>query len=297
MGHFALKSKVKTNGFEGWYLRLNDPSIGFNMALIFAHTTNEDDPHAFIQLFDGTLKTNTYLRFDADAFRFHNDTVWIAGNELSVSHVHLDTDLLKLDAQFENPVYNAEKSAMGLLEKFPLETFQEVVIMDGVMRGEATLYGVKKNLSGTLYMEKTYGQKFPKTWFWVQANHFDIPGVSLSMSGGHVPTIKFRPFGFFALLYTPEANMRFATYDLSRIHIDHTPELTRFTVRKRFSTLIVDVTRHAPTELVGPTDGGAMTLPVYESITAHVTLTYKRRNKTILSAKSALAGFEYMMKG
>jgi len=297
MGHFALKSKVKTNGFEGWYLRLSDPQKTFNVALIFAHSTNQEDPHAFIQIFDGTKKTNTYLRFDAEAFRFENDTVFIGENHLSLTSVHLKTQVLTLDATFENPIYNKEKSAMGILEKFPLETFQEVVIMDGTMHGKAKVYGKDMTLDGTLYMEKTYGHKFPKTWFWVQANHFNIPGVSLSMSGGHVPTIKVRPFGFFVLLYTSTKNYRFATYDLSRMKIFHEAKKTRFLVKKWFKTLEVIVTQHDPTELVGPTDGGLMTLPVYESIRAHVKVTLKRGATTLLTTESPLSGFEYMMKG
>jgi len=68
-------------------------------------------------------------------------------------------------------------------------------------------------------------------------------------------------------------------------------------VKKWFKTLEVIVTQHDPTELVGPTDGGLMTLPVYESIRAHVKVTLKRGSTTLLTTESPLSGFEYMMKG
>ncbi len=296
MGHFALKSKVKTNGFEGWYVRFTDPDQSFNTSLIFAHTTDESDPHAFIQVFDGVKRTNTYHRFDSKEFRFQNDVVKIGKNRLSMYDVGLDVPELKLKASFEKPVFNREKSAMGLLEKLPLETFQEVVIMGAKFKGTFTVNGKSKDIQGQTYMEKTYGQKFPKTWFWVQANHFNKL-LYLSMSGGHVPTLKFRPFGFFVLLYTKTQSYRFATYNFSKIDIKEIDGVYTFTVKKRALTLTVTVTDHTPTTLVGPTDGGKMILDVFESIDAHVHITLKNKDRLIVEAESPYGGFEYMMKG
>lgn len=296
MGHFALKSKVKTNGFEGWYVRFTDPKAAFNTSLIFAHTTDETDPHAFIQVFDGVKKTNTYHRFDSTEFRFKNDVVKIGKNRLSLHDVYLEVPELTLKATFEKPVFNREKSAMGLLEKLPLETFQEVVIMGAKFKGHMHNGTKEKAITGTTYMEKTYGQKFPKTWFWVQANHFDKL-LYLSMSGGHVPTLKLRPFGFFALLYTKDKSYRFATYNLSKIDIKASEDTYTFTVKKRSLTLTVTVTDHHPTTLVGPTDGGKMELDVFESINATVHITLKKQGRILVDSTSAYGGFEYMMKG
>lgn len=296
MGHFALKSKVKTNGFEGWYVRFTDPQHALNTSLIFAHTTDETDPHAFIQVFDGVKKVNTYHRFDAHAFRFQNDVVHIGKNRLSMQDVYLEVPELTLKATFKKPVFNREKSAMGLLEKLPLETFQEVVIMGAQFTGTLTSQGRSKSITGKTYMEKTYGKKFPRTWFWVQANHFS-KRLYLSMSGGHVPTLKFRPFGFFVLLYTTTKSYRFATYNLSKIDIQETEGSYIFTVRKRALSLSVTVTHHTPTVLVGPTDGGKMVLDVLESIDAHVHIRLSHKNRLIVEAESPYGGFEYMMKG
>lgn len=296
MGHFALKSKVKTNGFEGWYVRFTDSLVGFNTSLIFAHTTDQSDPHAFIQVFDGVQKTNAYHRFSPDDFHFQDNVVYIGENHLSLQDVHVKVKDFDLTATFESHAYNQAKSAMGFLEKLPLETFQEVVIMHAHFKGTAAHQNSVSEISGNTYMEKTYGKKFPKTWFWVQANHFAAP-VSLSMSGGHVPTFFWRPFGFFVLLYTAEKNYRFATYNFARIRIQDADGVYTFTVKKWALTLTVTVRQHDPTLLVGPKDGGEMSLDVYESIAADVHMTLKKWGKTVLEAKSPYGGFEYMMKG
>lgn len=297
MGHFALQSKVKENGFEGWYIRFTDLSHVRNIAVIMAHTTDTHDPHAFIQIFDGQARTNTYIRFAADQFSFQNNTVHIGANWLSETAIHIATDVLQLAATLTAQTFNQAKSAMGFLERFPLETFQEVVIMRADYEGTLTLNGVTQSVSGRTYMEKTYGHKFPKTWFWLQANHFRDKDLSFSMSGGHVPTVKIRPFGFFALLYTGKKNYRFATYNLARMARVETADTVQFIIRKWRLKCHVTVKKTPPTTLVGPADNGQMNLEVYETLDARVTVTLTHKGSVIFTDESPYAGFEYMMKG
>lgn len=297
MKHFELKDKVKKNGFEGWYTRLTDPSKGVNIAVIFAKTTYHKDPHGFIQIYDGTLKVNHYFRYSLSDFKATDDGVYLNDNHLSLKAMQITAGDYAFDITFAKPVQNTYKSAMGFLEKLPLETFQEVVLMQAEFKGTFSFQGHTQPLTGKSYMEKTYGKKFPKTWFWLQANHFHDQALSISMSGGHVPTLFLRPFGFFVLLYTKDKTYRFATYNFSRfkpfVHDDH----VEMSVKKGRLTLTVKVYDHQPVELVGPKDAGDMSLPVYECINAKTTITLQKNKQIILSDESLYAGFEWMMKG
>ena len=64
MKSFTYQNRRKKDYFEGWYTRLVDIENNINIAVIFALTKNELDPHAFIQVYDGVELTNKYFRFD-----------------------------------------------------------------------------------------------------------------------------------------------------------------------------------------------------------------------------------------
>jgi hypothetical protein len=297
MKHFSYQGKVKKNGFEGWYTRFTDPIKGVNMAIIMALTTFEEDPHAFIQVFDGQQKTNQYFRFPLDQFQVSDDFIKIESSILSKDQLRLDLKAIQIDLTFKDHQDNPYKSAMGFLEKMPLETFQEVVTLVSDFEGVIHLKNEPISISGRSYMEKTYGRKFPKEWFWLQANHFREESLSFSLSGGHVPTLKFRPFGFFILIYFNQKTYRFATYNFAKLNYKQTLDATEFIIKKGRYTVILTVSNHEPTELVGPLDKGEMTLPVYESISSTVTFVLKDKETTLIRDTSPYAGFEYMMKG
>lgn len=297
MKHFSYQGKVKKNGFEGWYIRFTDPIKGIHYAVIMALSTYEKDPHAFIQVFDGLKKTNEYIRFPLETFKVTDDSVEIKDSKLTKSSLNLNLPQLTITLTFEERLDNPYKSAMGFLEKMPLETFQEVVTLVSDFKGTITKNNESISISGRSYMEKTYGVKFPKEWFWLQANHFRDPQLSFSLSGGHVPTLKFRPFGFFILITYNHKTYRFATYNFAKLTHKKIGNNYEFTIKKGKYTVLLTVTDHEPTELVGPLDQGNMTLPVYESITSSVAFTFKEKETTLIRDASPYAGFEYMMKG
>ena len=111
MKSFTYQNRRKKDYFEGWYTRLVDIENNINIAVIFALTKNELDPHAFIQVYDGVELTNKYFRFDIREFSFSNE-VSIGDNLLSPSNLKLDVDNYKIDVVFENKFQL--KSILGL---------------------------------------------------------------------------------------------------------------------------------------------------------------------------------------
>ncbi len=290
-----LEKYRKPNHFEGFYVRLCDPGNAVNLALIWAATSHVDDPHAFIQVFDGVRKENTYHRFDADAFYEEGGTLHIGNNTLSDASIHIAVSNLTLEGTFKNLEPN-RKSAMGFLRHFPLQCFQEVLHMNGSFEGSIALNNApKKDFTASIYMEKTFGKRFPDRWFWLQANHFDDPSAMLSSAGGRVPLLFFRIFGFFALFRHKGKTYRFGSFKGSKIKISDVTDkkVVRFSSLRH--TLIVEITINRPTVLKGPAEYGKMELDVHETIDSQVTLTLRKGSTTLFKGTSPLAGVEWML--
>ncbi len=286
------KKHPSRNQFEGWYTRLQSPDSDCNLAIIMAYTTNANDPHAFIQVFDGLKNTNRYHRFPIDAYRFDDGVAWIADNYVSPRGLHLNLDGCAVDVTFSD-ASTLNGSAMGYLSSFPLQCYQEVVLLDGRFTGTMNTASCQGKQIGTLYMEKTFGKRFPKRWFWLQANRFG--DAALSMAGGHVPTLFFKPFGYFAIFRHGNHTHTFATYNRAKLSITEHDDTVVFTLKKRRFRLTIKATKATPTELVGPTDKGAMTLPVHETLTAHVSVRLMNKDEVLYEGESPLGGFEWMM--
>ena len=47
---------------------------------------------------------------------------------------------------------------------------------------------------GRAYVEKDWGSKFPKTWVWIQANHFEAPKSSNGAVGTLMLSVASIPF-------------------------------------------------------------------------------------------------------
>ena len=173
MNTFEFKNKKNKNYFEGWYLRVVDETKNVNFAFIFAVTKDIEDPHAFIQVYDGVALTNKYHRFNIEDFHYLKDTVYIKDNYLSLEKMYLKVEGIEIKIDIQNIVKINKKgknnSAMSYMAKFPLECFQEVNIIDGQYSGELIIDNETKSISGKTYMEKTYGSKFPEKWIWIQS--------------------------------------------------------------------------------------------------------------------------------
>lgn len=298
MNTFKYQNLKSKNYFEGWYQRITDENNNVNFAFIFAITKDEHDPHAFIQVFDGVKNENKYYRFEIGDFYYSKDTVFIKENYLSLNSMYLKTEDLEVSVLFNNSKllnkYYQNNSAMSYLAKFPLECFQEVVIIDGYFKGELTTNNTLKHIKGKTYLEKTYGTKFPSKWIWIQGNHFN-KDVSLSFSHGIVPILKWKVKGFVTILNHNGKEYRFATYNFSRMKVvSRSISQVEIVVRKRRYKLVMKIKLVEPVKLVGPNKNGIMNLKVFESINSLATLTFTKGKEIIFDTMGRSVGFENM---
>jgi hypothetical protein len=297
MNLFQFQDKKKTKYFEGWYTRLTDHKNNLNLAIIFAITKDPDNPHAFIQVYDGIKKTNQYIAFDYDMFHYDNDkqVATIKDNQLSASHLVLNTANIEIDITFDSLLKN-NKSAMSFLRKMPLECFQEILILDGQYSGNITYLGTEIKSSGKLYQEKTYGTNFPNKWIWLQSNHPARSNASITLAIGMIPLKKMRVKGFFLLIHHQETTYRFASYNMSKVIIEeYNGNITLSFVKKGYKA-IIKTNVIDPVKLVGPRKDGKMDLEVFESINSEAHLTLYHKKDIILEDTFTKTGLEYMWK-
>lgn len=296
MNTFAYQNRKQHNYFEGWYVRLTDDSNNINVAIIFAITKDKENPHSFIQYYDGTNKEAFYYEFPSGDFRYDSDshTVHIGRNYLSLRQVFLKTDDITVEAKTENnqllKPYKGRQSAMGYMQKAPLECFQEVLYLDS----NATFTLGDKTYQGHAYMEKTYGTNFPKQWIWLQSNH-SKQGSKLTFSVGLVPVLFFHVKGFFLIYHHNGKEHRFGSYNLSHIkinEIDHAS--TTFTIHKRKTRIVITASSHQPVKLVGPSKNGKMNLDVFETLTGTATMKVYQKDELVFEDSYHNVGLELM---
>lgn len=296
MSLFTYRQKDKSNEFEGWYTRLIDPVANLNIAIIFGVTTNEINPHAFIQIANHNKDKNLYRAFDIELFHFNEqlDTVTIGTNELSTKHLLLDIGSYKCNLSFEALALN-KKSAMGVFSKLPLECFQEVIFTTGKALGIFEDDHLKTSINADTYMEKTYGHKFPSKWLWLQSQHGKANHSDITLALGKVPIKGKEINGFFCLLNTPEASYKFATYNMSKIIYESYKDDITITMVKPFYKLIIKTKMADTIKLLGPANNGKMIRDVFESLNSEAEVILYHRKEKIFETTFENVGLENTM--
>jgi hypothetical protein len=227
--------------FEGWYYKLVDAGGKNRYAIIPGIFKNRDPArhHAFVQVLDGATGRGTYHTFPADAFRAARDRfeVTIGANRFTEDHVSLqlagEGQTLYGEVHFEGltpwPVTLLSPGIMGWYSWVPtMECYHGVLSLDHALRGALTIDGRTIDWQGGRgYIEKDWGMSFPSAWIWIQSNHFDRPGVSLTASIAIIPWRRASFRGMIVGLWHGGRLYRFATYTGARTdRLEITPDVT-----------------------------------------------------------------------
>lgn len=282
MKKFGYQDKKKRNYFEGWYFRFTQK---VNYAVIFAITKNDEDPHAFIQVFNDTMDQCIYERFESSAFSFANGVVSIGINQLSMEKLYIKIKHIEMNLEFTQKL-PMTKSAMGYLANAPLDCFQEVIYLDGFANGVINENKVK----GKIYIEKTYGNKFPKKWLWLQSNH-SINNSKISFSVGYIPFLPFTVKGWLLVVSYPLERIHF--HSLAGASLRYIED--RFVVKSKHYKVIVTYQKSKTIEIVGPGKKAKMMIPVFETLTAQATIQIFKDHQLVFEDKYTNVGLEYMM--
>jgi hypothetical protein len=142
-----------------------------------------------------------------------------------------------------------------------------------MIHGALTLDGETIDFSdGRGYIEKDWGRSFPEAWVWMQTNHFDQPGISLTASIAIIPLLGYSFRGFIVGLWDGSDLRRFATYTGAQIdELTISEEEVRVVISDSDHRLEITARRAEGGVLRGPT-GVDMRGRVPESLRATVTV-------------------------
>lgn len=284
--------------FEGWYFKLVNAAGDRRFAIIpgiFKHRRVEDS-HAFVQVLDGVTGRSTYHRFPADAFQASGRLfdVRIGPNHFQSDRLSLTLDGegqritgdLRFDSVTPWPVGPLSSGVMGWYGFVPLmECYHGVLSFDHAIRGALAVDGERIDFTGGRgYIEKDWGKAFPRGYIWMQTNHFEQPGASLSASVALIPWVRTAFRGFIVGFWHDGTLYRFATYtgaDVERLELTDTHVIWALSgetgprgAKGRYR-LAIEAER-AEGGLLHAPDRDAMVARVVESLTAAVSVRLAR---------------------
>jgi tocopherol cyclase len=225
--------------FEGWYFKLVDASERRRYAIIPGVFIGREpgSSHAFVQTLDGVTGRTVYHRFPFEAFQAARDEfdIRVGASRFRADRIELEIDRpegsLRGELCFSGgtpwPVTLTSPGIMGPYALAPfMECYHGVLSFDHEISGTLTVDGGALDFHGGRgYIEKDWGQAFPKAWIWMQSNHFEWPGTCLTASVAIIPWLGGAFPGFIVGLWHGGRLYRFATYTgaaLERLDVEDT---------------------------------------------------------------------------
>ena len=275
--------------FEGWYYKLVDSSETHRLAVIpgIFRGSDSGESHAFVQVLDGQSGQTTYHEYPADTFEAAKQglDIRVGPNRFSLDSIELEietqeqslkgavslTDLVPWPSTLLSP------GAMGPFAWIPfLQTYHGVVSFDHEIHGSLIIDGETVSFNnGRGYTEKDWGHSFPNAWIWMQTNHFDQVGTSLTLSIATIPLLGFSFRGFLVGLWHAGTLYRFTTYTGAQIDDLTVDDHVHAVISDNAFRLEITGRSTGGGVLRGPT-GVDMSGRVPESLTGLVTIRLSR---------------------
>lgn len=287
--------------FEGWYFKIVDPAEQQVFAVIPGISKDADGTqHAFIQVLDGKKCKASYHYFAAAEFIPDERTfsLQLGDNTFSANTLELDLPELKGKLSLQNqhpwPKMLGAPGIMGWYSFVPfMECYHGVVSLHHTLSGTMEVYGEKTDFNGGIgYVEKDWGTSFPRSWIWMQSNHFSgNDKICLMASTAHIPWLGSYFIGYIVGFLWNGKLHRFATYTGAKMKAalnEKTVELSFKDNRYRLEI----VGEQAPgAKLVSPITG-EMTGKVNESMQGVLHVRFFEKDKLVFEGSGRNAGLE-----
>jgi len=298
--------------FEGWYFKNVSADEKTVWSFIPGVSLVEEDTHAFVQAINGQTGDTYYFRYPAEEFSFSSSgfEVCIGKNYFSENMFLLDldngTDRFKGEITLENttdyPTWYARPGIMGWYRYVPfMECYHGVVSLDHSLKGTLDHNETTVNFDGGRgYIEKDWGSSMPRSWIWMQTNHFDEEGTSFMLSVARIPWVGNTFTGFLGFFLHKGKILSFATYTGARIqNLEYSASGVRITIKGK--KVVIDIHARKPEKKGTKTGTGGLKAPVFgnmertihESIDSVIDVTITELSgEQIFKGSGRNSGFE-----
>ncbi len=296
--------------FEGWYFKLVSPEGKYRISVIPGIYIGKEagDSHSFVQIIDGMQGVSHYLPFSTGDFRFTPGEmdISIAGNHFLQNGIDLDlhSDCFDLVGRLSFcdlnpwPVTLHSPGVMGWFAWVPgMECYHGIVSMDHRISGTLAINGIQVDFSGGRgYMEKDWGRAMPRSWIWMQSNHFDREGASLTFSIADIPWGGRSFTGFLGGFLLNGRLHRFSTYTGAKARdLTVSEDSVHFELVDRIKRLRVNANRAQGFNLQAPTTA-QMDRRIMETLSADIEVALEMKTngrwEQTYSSTGRFAGLE-----
>ena len=291
--------------YEGWYFKVVSEDLSHRFAFIPGISLGED-PHAFIQVIDGSTGESQYYRFPVEDFSYSRKTfaVRIAGNFFSDREMFIDVGKgqhhykgeIRFSGNRRFPVTLSRPGIMGWYRYVPfMETYHGVVSLNHQLHGQ--LVNNSDTLffdNGSGYIEKDWGSSMPRAWIWMQSNSFSQQDdISFMLSVAHIPWLGSSFTGFLGFLMFNGQLLPFATYTSARLQkVDVLEDEVNIEITGKGFKLFISGNKGIRGVLLAPVTG-VMSRPIHESLDAEISLRLEDASGKVLFQGTTLqAGLE-----
>jgi tocopherol cyclase len=302
----------KDHYFEGWYYKLVNKDQSYTIAFIPGVSLVKDDAHAFIQVFishrvddDVNLKT-FYFRFEMKDFSYGHDDFWvkIGKNYFSREKIEISlmNDQIELSGRIGFDALTPLKrtllmpNIMGFFGYFNfMECYHGVVSMNHNLNGNLRVNNKSVVFNtGKGYIEKDWGKSFPRSYVWLQSNHFKDSGTSLLFSYADIPFLGLYFKGLIVNLVINQKEYRFSTYNGAKIKLEELKEgYVHYIVKKGPYLLELEATSKTQIGLASPKNG-RMVEQIKEGLSGSIHMKLYKKEVLILEDTGLHAGIEIM---
>lgn len=304
--------RKKKNFFEGWYFKMVDRSENNAYAVIPGVSITEEPSksHAFVMFLNARAQQIHYFRYPLDDFKAEAKKFELTIGESSFSmkemklNLEQGKNLITARIDFKNPYpWPVKLLSPGVMDWYAfvpgMECYHGILSMDHAINGFLEANGIRTDLKGGRgYIEKDWGSSMPSSWIWMQTNHFDQEGISLSGSIAKIPWIGNYFTGYiFGFLYDKKL-YKFTTYSRAKVtELEVTDDNIRIQLEDKAYQLEIDADRSEGIELPAP-KFGEMTAKVNESLRSSINVTLLRKKnfgtEIIYSGIGRNAGLEFV---
>ena len=292
----------KKNYFEGWYFKNTNLQKG--ISFIPGIHINDTEAKAFIQII--TNHMSYFVNYNIEDFESNHNPFWLRIGDNSFSKENIT---IKIEDKSQNlkirgniKYSNSQNISTNILLPNIMGPFSYLPFMEcnhAIINMQNTING-SMNINNEIitfnnnkgYIEKDWGDSFPKSYIWCQGNQFQKTNASFMFSIADIPFKLFTFQGLSCVLLIDNKEFKFTTYNNAKILQCDLKEDSFHIILKKDLYLLTITSKHGKGLKLAAPVKGKMTRNIFESICASVTVTFKKGKEVIFCDTSNMCGLE-----